>query len=224
MYFFFENTGLVYSYPTNASLIVSSAPIFYTLFTHFIQRKRTTIAQYFSSLLAFLGVAIVIMNGRFVLKVSPIGDLMLLGAAFSWVFYTYHVEKMPNADSLEGVLAINIWGLLTLIPFSIFEDKSSISFSLPVVVGLLYLGIVCSGIAYVFWNIGLKRVGTRYTTNTIYFIPVITSVSETILLKNPPNLYTILGGILVVLGLWLFNVFERGIFNESLSKSKNERT
>ncbi len=224
MYFFFENTGLVYSYPTNASLIVSSAPILYTLFTHLVQKRKTSVGQYLSSLLAFVGVAIVIMNGRFVLKVNPIGDLMLLGAALAWVFYTYHVEKMPQADSLEGVFAITFWGFITLIPLAIFEEKSSMLFSFPVVLGLLYLGIICSGVAYVFWNIGLKRVGTRYTTNTIYFIPVVTSVAETILLKNPPNLYTALGGSLVLLGLWLFNLSERGVLNESLSKGQNERT
>ncbi|AEH51766.1 DMT family transporter [Pseudothermotoga thermarum] len=223
MYFFFENSGLVYSYPTNASLIVSSAPILYTLFTHVVQKKRTTLIQYLSSLMAFFGVAIVILNGRFVLKVNPIGDILLLGAAVAWVFYTYHVEKMPQADSIEGVFAITIWGFLTLIPFVAFENKSSLSFSLPVVAGLLYLGIVCSGIAYVFWNIGLKRVGTRYTTNTIYFIPVVTSVAETILLKNPPNLYTILGGCFVILGLWLFNLSESKIIVQANCKEGGEK-
>lgn len=219
MYFFFENSGLVYTYPTNASLIVSSAPILYTLFSHLLQKRKTTVIEYFSSLIAFFGVTIVILNGRFVLKVNLIGDLMLLGAAFAWVFYTYHVEKMPDPDSLSGVTSITLWGVLTLIPFVIFERKPQIDLNLPVVVSLLYLGIVCSGIAYVFWNIGIRRVGSRYTTNTIYFIPVITSIFEAILLKNLPNLYTIVGGILVLFGLWLFNRQERGKESESLSKS-----
>lgn len=219
MYFFFENSGLVYTYPTNASLIVSSAPILYILFSHLLQKRKTTVIEYFSSLIAFFGVTIVILNGRFVLKVNLIGDLMLLGAAFAWVFYTYHVEKMPDPDSLSGVTSITLWGVLTLIPFVIFERKPQIDLNLPVVVSLLYLGIVCSGIAYVFWNIGIRRVGSRYTTNTIYFIPVITSIFEAILLKNLPNLYTIVGGILVLFGLWLFNRQERGKESESLSKS-----
>lgn len=224
MYFIFENSGLVYTYPTNASLIVSSAPILYTLFSHLIQKRKTTIIEYLASLVAFFGVAIVIMNGRFVLKVNLIGDLMLLGAAFAWVFYTYHVEKMTDPDSLTGVTSITLWGVLTLFPFVIFEKKPQISFTMPVIVSLLYLGIVCSGIAYVFWNIGIRRVGARYTTNTIYFIPVITSIAEAILLKNLPNFYTILGGGLVILGLWLFNRQERRRNNESLSSGKDEST
>ncbi|HOK83354.1 MAG TPA: DMT family transporter [Pseudothermotoga sp.] len=224
MYFIFENSGLVYTYPTNASLIVSSAPILYTLFSHLIQKRKTTLTEYFASLIAFFGVAVVILNGRFVLKVSLKGDLMLLGAAFAWVFYTYHVEKMPDSDSLIGVMSITFWGVITLFPFAILEKRSQITFSTPVILSLLYLGIICSGIAYVFWNIGIRRVGARYTTNTIYFIPVITSVAEAILLKNLPNLYTIIGGTLVLLGLWLFNKQERRKESESLSQSKNEPT
>ncbi|MEJ5230215.1 MAG: DMT family transporter [Pseudothermotoga sp.] len=219
MYFFFENSGLVYTYPTNASLIVSSAPILYTLFSHVVQKKRTTVMEYIASIIAFFGVAIVILNGRFVLKMSLKGDLMLLGAAFAWVFYTYHVEKMPEPDSLMGVMSITVWGVLTLIPFAVFEEKHQITVTFPVVISLLYLGIICSGLAYVFWNLGIMRVGARYTTNTIYFIPVVTSVAEALLLKNLPNLYTVLGGILVLLGLWLFNREERGKGNESLSEN-----
>ncbi|MGJ8455288.1 DMT family transporter [Pseudothermotoga sp. U03pept] len=218
MYFFFENSGLVYTYPTNASLIVSSAPILYTLFSHVVQKKRTTVMEYLASIIAFFGVAIVILNGRFVLKMSLKGDLMLLGAAFAWVFYTYHVEKMPEPDSLTGVMNITVWGVLTLIPFAVFEERPQITLTLPVIISLLYLGIICSGLAYVFWNLGIMRVGARYTTNTIYFIPVVTSVAEALLLKNLPNLYTVLGGILVLLGLWLFNREERGRESESLSK------
>ncbi len=224
MYFIFENSGLVYTYPTNASLIVSSAPILYTLFSHLIQKRKTTLVEYFASMIAFLGVAIVILNGSFVLKVNFKGDLMLLGAAFAWVFYTYHVEKMPDPDSVTGVTSITLWGVITLFPFLIFEKKPQISFTLPVIVSLLYLGIVCSGIAYVFWNIGIRRAGARYTTNTIYFIPVITSVAEAVLLKTFPNFYTVLGGGLVILGLWLFNRQERRKKGESLSESENEST
>ncbi len=218
MYFFFENSGLVYTYPTNAALIISSAPILYTLFSHIFQKRKTTAVEYIASCFSFFGVAVVILNGKFVLKVNPIGDFMLLGAAFAWVFYTYHVEKMPDPDSMSGVTSITLWGLLTLIPFVILEKKSQFHLTLPVIVSLLYLGIICSGVAYVFWNIGIRRVGSRYTTNTIYLIPVVTSIVESVLLKNVPNLYTIVGGMLVLLGLWLFNRQERGKESEGLSK------
>jgi len=204
-YFVFENSGLVFTYPTNASLIVSSAPILYTLFSHFVQKRKATLKEYMASLLAFLGVSIIILNGRFVLKLNPLGDLLMIGSALSWVFYTYHVDKLEDSDSLSTIFSITLWGAIFLLPFSVFEKKESLVFNTSVLVSLLYLGIVCSGIAYFFWNRGIKKINPRYTTNTIYFIPLVTSVSDSLILKNFPNIYTITGGVTVILALWILN-------------------
>lgn len=206
-YFIFENSGLVYTYPTNASLIVSSAPILYTIFSHLVQKRKTNISEYIASLFAFFGVMIIILNGRFVLKINPLGDLLMLGAALSWVFYTYHIDKIKDGDSLSVIASITIWGSIFLLPFSLFENKSRIYIDSKTMISLLYLGIICSGIAYFFWNKGIKRIDPRYTTNTIYFIPVVTSVSDSLILGNFPNLYTIVGGSMVLLGLWFLTRF-----------------
>lgn len=222
MYFYFENAGLVHTFPTNASLIVSSAPILHILFSHIIQKKKATMMEYIASFIAFSGVAVVILNGKFALKINPVGDIMLFGAASVWVLYTYHVEKMPNSDSLEGVAAITFWGVVTLVPFSLVEKNSWVSFNPASFVSLMYLGVVCSGIAYVLWNKGIKKVGSRYTTNTIYFIPVLTSIAESIFLKRLPNLYTIFGGAMVLVGLWLFNFSRRRLVYENISEGEDE--
>jgi len=204
-YFVFENSGLVFTYPTNASLIISSAPILYTIFSHLIQKRKTTMKEYLASFLAFTGVAIIILNGRFILKLNPFGDFLMLGAALSWVFYTYHIDRIKDGDSLSIIVSITIWGSIFLIPFSIFEKKNDLSLDFKTLISLLYLSIVCSGIAYFFWNTGIKRINPRYTTNTIYFIPLVTSVADSIILKNFPNFYTVLGGLTVLSGLWILN-------------------
>jgi len=208
-YFILENSGLVYTYPTNASLIISSAPILYTIFSHLIQGRKTIVNEYIASLFAFAGVTIIILNGRFVLKINPLGDLLMLGAALSWVFYTYHVDRIESGDSLSIIASITIWGSIFLLPFSLFENKSMIHIDSKIIISLLYLGVVCSGIAYFFWNKGIKRIDPRYTTNMIYFIPVVTSVADSIILGNLPNLYTLIGGIMVLSGLWILNKKKR---------------
>jgi len=208
-YFILENSGLVYTYPTNASLIISSAPILYTIFSHLIQGRKTIVNEYIASLFAFAGVTIIILNGRFVLKINPLGDLLMLGAALSWVFYTYHVDRIESGDSLSIIASITIWGSIFLLPFSLFENKSMIHIDSKIIISLLYLGVVCSGIAYFFWNKGIKRIDPRYTTNMIYFIPVVTSVADSIILGNLPNLCTLIGGIMVLSGLWILNKKKR---------------
>ncbi|ACJ75292.1 membrane spanning protein [Thermosipho africanus H17ap60334] len=90
IYFVSENFALKFTTPTNAALIVSTAPIWYVLFTQIAHKRKTHSLQYVGSLIALFGVGLVILNGRIILKLNPIGDLLAFFAAISWVLYTHH--------------------------------------------------------------------------------------------------------------------------------------
>ena len=55
------------------------------------------------SLLALVGVALVVYNGSFVLKISPLGDFLTLLAAFSWAFYSLIMRKMSNCYGITFI-------------------------------------------------------------------------------------------------------------------------
>lgn len=206
MYFVFENMALIYTRPTNAAIIVSSAPILYVIFTHLIHKQQTTLNQYLGSLLAFSGVALVILNGR-LMKLNPLGDILAFGSALAWVFYTHYILKMPKHDGIDEVFAITFWGVVTLVPFSMLQDPtfSSIKKLSPeALIGLLYLGVLCSALGYLLWNKSIALIGDRRTTNAIYFIPVVTVLSERLILGTPLTLYTVTGTILLIVGLFIF--------------------
>lgn len=205
MYFVFENAALVYTNPTNAAVIVSSAPILYVLFTHLVHKTKTNIYHYIGSIIAFLGVTLVILNGR-LLKLNPLGDILAFGAAFSWVAYTHYVMKMENHDGIDQIFSITFWGVVTLIPFSLFQDMTPI-IETKSLIGLIYLGVICSAVGYFLWNKSIVLIGDRRTTNAIYFIPVVTIISENILIKPNLSLYNIIGVIMLIIGLY---IFERG--------------
>ncbi|MGC8902920.1 MAG: DMT family transporter [Fervidobacterium sp.] len=205
MYFVFENTALIYTSPTNAAVIVSSAPILYVFFTHIFHKVRTNVFHYLGSALAFFGVALVILNGR-IMKLNPIGDIYAFGAAFSWVAYTHYVMKMKSDNGIQQVFSITFWGVVTLIPFSIFQDMT-FHFELKSFVSLIYLGIICSAIGYFLWNKSITLIGDRRTTNAIYFIPMVTIFSENVIMKSKLTIYNVLGVLSLIMGLY---IFERG--------------
>ena len=69
------------------------------------------------SLLALVGVALVVYNGSFVLKISPLGDFLTLLAAFSWAFYSLIMRKMSNCYSIIFITRkIFFYGVLTILP------------------------------------------------------------------------------------------------------------
>ncbi|ONN27605.1 membrane protein [Thermosipho affectus] len=211
MYFVAENFSLKFTTPTNAAMIVSTAPIWYILFTQIVHKKKTHIFQYIGSTIAIVGVGLVILNGRLYLNVNPIGDLLAFGAALSWVFYTHHIVKLSDHSSITAVFEITFWGVVTLIPFTFVEYAyftPKIIFSINVVFGLLYLGILCSAVGYILWNKSIEILGDRTTTNAVYIIPIVTAIFENILFKRWPTFLLVSGIILVVTGLYIFEKFE----------------
>ena len=86
VYFLAENAAMLYTTATNTSLIVCSCPLFTMLLValFYRQSERFSKMQVLGSAMAFLGMAIVVLNGRFVLHLSPKGDLLAFGACLCW--------------------------------------------------------------------------------------------------------------------------------------------
>ena len=90
LYFLSENEAMNFTTATNTSLIVCSCPLFATLLVRLVYRSsRIHVVQLMGSLLAFVGMVIVVLNGRFVLHLSPVGrcvgfhSLYVLGCLFA---------------------------------------------------------------------------------------------------------------------------------------------
>ena len=126
MYFLLENTALVYTQASNVAIIIASTPLLTTLAVHFISRQeRADKRLYACSLLSLVGVALVVLNGEFILKLNPMGDLLTLGAAVMWVIYSIIVLKLEGRyHPLMITRKIFFYGVLTLAPYFLFEPWS----------------------------------------------------------------------------------------------------
>jgi len=208
MYFVFENTGLKLTTATNGSLIVSSTPVWYLLVRDLLDRRRSATIRYIGTVMAFIGVSIIVLNGRFVLKLNPLGDILMFGAAIAWILYTIFFEYLKNYDQLKVARDINFWGMLFFIPFVMYElAKSPVDIhkwtAIPALLALLYLGIFCSALGYLLWNKAIVYAGGRTVTNGLYLIPIVTVIAEIIILGTKPNIYTIIGGALTIIGTYI---------------------
>jgi len=219
LYFIFENYALKYTSPTNVSLIISTIPLFNLIFLRVFSKVRIDKRHLTGSLIAFTGVAVVIIGDQFRLEVNPIGDLLTFGAVIAWLMYTHHVVQIEKqkalekkiygpADTLTLTRSITFWGFLMLIPSSLIEyvshpfDYLILFTDWRIILSMLYLGLICSSLAYYFWNESIRKLGSRKTTNAIYIMPLITAVSQAIVLKDIPHTITIIGGVFVVAGLF----------------------
>lgn len=207
-YFLTENTALGITLATNVSFIVCTAPLLTTLLFLFIYRKERATRQLIGgSLVALVGVALVVYNGSFVLKISPLGDFLTLLAAFSWAFYSLIMKKMTMRYPILFVTRkIFFYGVLTILPAFIINPWQ---FPLDgflrteVIFNLLFLSVVASLVCYAVWNVVLVRLGTLRASNYIYLNPVSTSIGSALLLGEPITVVSIVGAALILSGVYV---------------------
>lgn len=210
MYFLTENMSLNYTTTTNTSLIVCSCPLFSTLLICYFFKTKLTNPQILGDVFAFLGMAIVVLNGQFVLHLSPIGDMLAFGACLCWAFYSLIMRLLvSNYSSVFITRKVFGYGLLTIIPWFLFRPEDSpinIDFTNPLLWGnILFLSLVASLTCYSLWTVCLKRLGVIAATNYVYINPIATVGAAVIILNEQITIWFILGSLFILAGLWLHN-------------------
>lgn len=207
LYFLTENTALNFSTASNVAIIVCSAPVLTAiLLAGFYQDERMNLRQVLGSAIAFCGVILIIYNGEVVLKLNPKGDVLALGAALSWGFYSLLMKKISARYSTRFITRkVFGYGLLTIVPYFIFVHPLCMDWNIlkmPVVWGnLVYLGVVASMVCFVTWNWCLRVIGTVRTTNLIYAQPFFTMLIALLVLGERITWMAIAGTAVLTVGM-----------------------
>ena len=206
-YFFTENTALEITLATNVAFIVCTAPLLTTILSLLIYKKeKATAGLVGGSLLALVWVALVVYNGHFILKISPLGDFLTLLAAFSWAFYSLIMKKMSGRYRTTFITRkIFFYGILTILPaFILHPWQFSLSglWQPAVWMNLLFLGVLASLVCFVVWNIILKQLGTVRASNYIYLNPLFTLIGSAVLLDEQFTVMSLMGAMLILGGVY----------------------
>ena len=210
LYFLMENSAMIYTTTTNTSLIVCLCPLFAALLVALFYRSmRLHGIQIAGTVMAAIGVIIVVLNGRFVLHLSPLGDTLAFGACLCWAFYSLlMIPAGQHYDTLFITRKVFFYGLLSMIPyFLIFSDLPSLSVVLrpDVLANLLFLGCIASMLCYLAWNWVIKKLGAVIVTNYVYFNPVTTVIFAWLILSERITIYFLIGTLLILTGMYLCN-------------------
>ena len=208
LYFLLENTALVYTQASNVAIIIAATPLLTMLTVNLLDRgKGASKRLYGYSLMSLAGVALVIFNGNFVLKLNPIGDLLTFGAVVTWVIYSIIIAKVQERYSSWMITRkIFFYGVVTLLPYFLIEpwDVTWEMMSRPMVWGnIAYLGVLASLGCYMTWNIVIKRLGAVDATNYLYINPIVAMITANLLLGERITPLAIAGTALILVGVYL---------------------
>ena len=187
------------------ALSVATNPIFISFFSIFFLRKKLK-SEVFVALL--LGTAGVVIASWPLLKNSSITSEGLILLLFSMISYSSGAIYFSSREWNDmNLLTINGWqttiGGILLLPFTIFEFKNdSNHFDLKFWGGTVWLAIIVSVFAIQLWLWLLKKNAVKAGL-WLFLCPVSGFAIAALVLKDVISSYTVIGVILVLLGLFL---------------------
>jgi len=207
-----QSTGLVTAQATTTGWIIASTPIFMALLGVIILKEHLVWYQIAGIILAAFGVLLVVTKGDLATvttgKFGAPGDFLVLISAPNWAVFSAlsrsGLKKFPSTLMMFYVMSFG-W-LFTSI---LFLFSSGIR-QIPLIpwdawIAITFLGVFCSGIAYVFWYDALKVLPVAQTGAFLYLEPLITVIVAALVLKEALLLATLVGGITILIGVWLVN-------------------
>jgi len=198
--------GLQFTEALNALLIQSSGPLFIALWTLILFGVKLTWGQLAGIVLSLLGVLAIILRGDFTALAAihfNIGDLMMTGALVAFGLYSALMLRRPVTHQLSLICFTTACGALLLLPLSIWEYANGVTLKFDAIT-LLTLGYVIifpSTLAYLFFNRGIATIGPNRAAPFFHLVPVFGSVMAIVLLGEQPQLFHLVGYIMVFAGV-----------------------
>ncbi len=206
-YFICEINGLKSVSPTLASLIISIIPLFTPVCAHFILKDRVRPRFLKGIVISLVGVAVVIFARKGTdMTGTMTGVALMFLAMLSAVAYNLIITRIVHRYNTFTLIAYqNMIGGLLLLPLFFAFERQSFADALPLsggaVVNLLLLGLLCSGVAYIFFANSIKRIGMTVTMMLENLMPAMTAVASYFILGERLNWLKITGISITIAGL-----------------------
>ena len=194
---------------SRASLIIALNPVFITLASAVVFRERLPVAGLAGVLLSLAGAGLVITRGSWQdlqLGFGP-GEFFISLCVVLWVSYTLigrvALRTLTPLISTTYASLLGCAGLL--LPAFLLERSTWSPPSLSLILALAYLGLFGTVLGFIWYYEALRELGAAQTGIFINLVPVFAVLLGVLTLGEVVTLQTLLGGVLVVLGVTLTN-------------------
>jgi drug/metabolite transporter (DMT)-like permease len=200
--------GLQLTTATDAVLINATGPLMTAILAAILLKERLFPRHILGGLITFLGVALIVSGGSFEglhhWHVN-VGDLYILLAVVLWGLYSVISRKATRSQSVFSVTAVSTWiGLpLFLGVAAVGGQSTTTNWNWHLLLAVAYIGIFPSGVAFLSWNEGVRRVGASRAMVFYNMLPVYGSILGVILLGESLGTQHIIGGGLILAGSFI---------------------
>lgn len=213
LYAVLQNIAMQWTSASSATLIIASYPIITLLLETLIYKTKLSAVKVIGILIAIGGVVILsYVKAEARQQNELLGIVLLIVAGIAWAFYNFLTKKVVNRyPSISLLFYQTLFGTLFMLPLSMFERAQWQAPTLMTFSMMLFLGVFCSVIAFLLYNLGLKKLSPSSVTSMLNLVPIFGVFFSWLLLGERVTLQKVIGGAIVILGVML-----------SLRKSKQE--
>lgn len=210
LYFAIENIGVSMTSSSNSALIVASFPAVTTLLEFFIYHSKPNVKKVLGIILAIIGVAVLTQINVDGNSKSMLGNIILIGAGIVWAFYNFITRDLTNKYSAMTLTYYQMLaGFIFFLPFVIIEGKTWRMPTMTSASALIYLSVGCSIVAFLLYNLGLRKLSASISVSLMNLVPVLGLIFSILILHERVSTVQILGGVIVIVGVILSSIQKR---------------
>lgn len=201
--------GLRTTTAVNAVLLNSSLPLFMLLCSWALERERASARQIAGMLVSLAGILVIVSRGeleRLRQVEFHAGDAWILLAMPVWGVYSVLLKRRPQElGGFPFLLAISAAGALMLAP--LYAAQAIVvppRWPSPAeALGVLYIALAASVLAFAFWNRGVAQVGANAAGFTIHLLPAFGTALAILFLDEGFAMFHAAGLITILCGVFL---------------------
>jgi drug/metabolite transporter (DMT)-like permease len=187
-----------------AILVPGLIPVLTTLLAWRVYHQRPTRVVALGFAIALVGLVIVVDPAGAVSNRRLVGDLILVGASVTWAIYTILGREVLNRfDAYAATTYASAVGALMLLPFSVTGWGRLMHAGAGTWASIVYLAPLGTVLAFVLYYEGVKTLGASRAAAFTLLVPVFGVSSSIVVLGEPLRAGLAVGGVIVLLGLWL---------------------
>lgn len=206
LYYILFNLALAYTSASQTALIQSAFPAIVAVMAVVWLRERVTRQRVAGIGLAIVGVVLIVATQADATARDPLlGNALAFASVLSWSTYTILAKRVSNADPIAVTAVITLIGTVMLVPVALIENADVSLSAIPRDgwLAIIYLGGLASAAGYLLYSRALRDIDASLVGAFINLSPVIGVVSGVLVLGEALTTTAILGGMLVLAGVWL---------------------
>jgi drug/metabolite transporter (DMT)-like permease len=208
VYFTFENIGIAHTSASEAAILIAAIPIFVNILNVFTLKEHNSALEWTGIALSFAGVVLLIQFGNGSGGGTLFGNLLVLAASLSAAVYNVMARRLLVSRSALFVTAFqNLFGALFMLPLAVVEllVVGVRRPTVPAVIGLAYLTLFCSVLAYLLLNYAFRFIEASKASVFTNLVPVIAVAAAYVMLDERFTAGQLAAAVVVVVGVWLTN-------------------